>query len=350
MTNKATVSQPKVVAAKPSEPVIQAMKAILFSGRIVDTFMIYDLYNAAHRVERSQPKSTPQEKIPQESIGDDALSEFIEEYEWRTDAFCHKPTEAERLMLLDFAVNLDDSRAPAAQASATIQAAPRPTDDELWDATLRDRDAYHEWADKLADGIATHFGADIGEHSNQNLPWAEALEVIESAATIQEPVMVAEPSCTLPPPYGQMVFGELHVVPGYGAEQMRAMFEAGRAVPMVADPAGVARFDFEEWFDEHSMGVQLRLSKEFDEFKSAVHAHYSQAATVKAIPSEALEAAVKACEQVQARVIESNGGEAHYDDWSTMDEGIYAGAGYCIGKINALQIAAPLADKTGGGD
>jgi hypothetical protein len=56
----------------------------------------------------------------------------------------------------------------------------RPADDDLWDATLRDRDAYHEWADKLAEGIAKHFGIDIGEHSNQNLPWAEALEYIES--------------------------------------------------------------------------------------------------------------------------------------------------------------------------
>lgn len=60
----------------------------------------------------------------------------------------------------------------------------RPTDDDLWDATLRDRDTYHDWADKLADAIATHFGADIGEHSNMNCPWAEALEVIEAAAPV----------------------------------------------------------------------------------------------------------------------------------------------------------------------
>ena len=56
----------------------------------------------------------------------------------------------------------------------------RPTDDELWDKTLRDRDTYHEWADKLADAIAKHFGIEIGEHSNQNLPWAEALDHIEA--------------------------------------------------------------------------------------------------------------------------------------------------------------------------
>jgi len=72
--------------------------------------------------------------------------------------------------------------APPATTGAST--APRPTDDELWDATLRDRDAYHEWADKLADAIAKHFGVEIGEHSNQNLPWAEALEAIENAEQV----------------------------------------------------------------------------------------------------------------------------------------------------------------------
>ena len=70
---------------------------------------------------------------------------------------------------------------PATTGAST---AARPTDDELWDATLRDRDAYHEWADKLAEAIAKHFDVDIGEHSNQNLPWAEALEAIENAESV----------------------------------------------------------------------------------------------------------------------------------------------------------------------
>jgi len=47
--------------------------------------------------------------------------------------------------------------------------------------TIRDRDQYHEWADKLAEAIAKYFGSDIGEHSNVNCPWAEALDVIEEA-------------------------------------------------------------------------------------------------------------------------------------------------------------------------
>lgn len=63
----------------------------------------------------------------------------------------------------------------------------RPTDDELWDSTLRDRDNNQEWADKLAGAIAGHFGVDIGEHSNVNCPWHEALEAIESAPPAFQP-------------------------------------------------------------------------------------------------------------------------------------------------------------------
>lgn len=66
----------------------------------------------------------------------------------------------------------------AASMAGTI----RPTDDELWEQTIGERDNHHEWADKLANAIATYFGAEIGEHSNMNCPWAEALEVIEGAA------------------------------------------------------------------------------------------------------------------------------------------------------------------------
>lgn len=92
----------------------------------------------------------------------------------------------------DFVVNLpheaqehiNDACEQGVEGAGKFKAVPvfemRPTDDELWDATLRDRDTFHEWADKLAEGIATYFAIDIGEHSNQNLPWAEALEFIDS--------------------------------------------------------------------------------------------------------------------------------------------------------------------------
>lgn len=41
------------------------------------------------------------------------------------------------------------------------------------------RDGYHDWADKLAQAIAAHTGEEIGEHSNVNDPWANALELID---------------------------------------------------------------------------------------------------------------------------------------------------------------------------
>jgi hypothetical protein len=48
---------------------------------------------------------------------------------------------------------------------------------------IAERDNYHEWADKLADAIGTHLGKDVGEHSNCNNPWAEALSALEQAQT-----------------------------------------------------------------------------------------------------------------------------------------------------------------------
>lgn len=50
--------------------------------------------------------------------------------------------------------------------------------DQLWDQTLQERDRYHEVADSLAQAIAKHLGADIGEHSNLNCPWEQALEAL----------------------------------------------------------------------------------------------------------------------------------------------------------------------------
>ncbi|MDF3115833.1 hypothetical protein KPA94_20625 [Burkholderia semiarida] len=75
---------------------------------------------------------------------------------------------------------------------ALRRAAARPTDDELWDQTLRERDEYHEAADKLAAAIAKHFGVDIGEHSHVNCPWNEALEVIENAVSASALVGLTE--------------------------------------------------------------------------------------------------------------------------------------------------------------
>lgn len=48
-------------------------------------------------------------------------------------------------------------------------------------AILGERDRNEEWADKLAAAIAKHLGIDIGEHSNMNDPWANAIEALKAA-------------------------------------------------------------------------------------------------------------------------------------------------------------------------
>lgn len=46
------------------------------------------------------------------------------------------------------------------------------------DGLMKDRDQYLDMANKLADAIAKHFDVEIGEHSNMNCPWENALEWI----------------------------------------------------------------------------------------------------------------------------------------------------------------------------
>ena len=84
------------------------------------------------------------------------------------------------------------------QAQQVAEAVPnRPSDDKLWDQTLRERDRYHDVADRLAGAIAEYFGADIGEHSSANCPWDEAERVIEEAAPYQ-PTAQAAPASQVP--------------------------------------------------------------------------------------------------------------------------------------------------------
>lgn len=58
----------------------------------------------------------------------------------------------------------------------------RPTDDELWDQTVTERDNYHDMADRLANAIAEFFNLDIGEHSSANCPWMNALDQMPDRA------------------------------------------------------------------------------------------------------------------------------------------------------------------------
>lgn len=61
--------------------------------------------------------------------------------------------------------------------------------------TIRDRDAHHEAADELAAIIGTLTGTDIGEHSNANDPWHNAIEAGESliAAELREIIRAFKP-------------------------------------------------------------------------------------------------------------------------------------------------------------
>ena len=44
---------------------------------------------------------------------------------------------------------------------------------------IHQRDHAQDMADKLAHAIATKLKVDVGEHSNVNCPWENALEIIE---------------------------------------------------------------------------------------------------------------------------------------------------------------------------
>jgi len=90
-------------------------------------------------------------------------------------------TPYEDALLWPIGTNLFNDGQAKAMLEHCLKDVARPTDDDLWEQTLRYRDTYHEWADKLAEAIAKHFGVDIGEHSNMNCPWSEALDAIEFA-------------------------------------------------------------------------------------------------------------------------------------------------------------------------
>lgn len=76
-------------------------------------------------------------------------------------------------------------RAPS-PAQAQPVASQRPSDDDLWDQTLRERDYNAEIADKLADAIGEHLGRDVGEHSSGHCPWLAALEMLNEAQPVAD--------------------------------------------------------------------------------------------------------------------------------------------------------------------
>jgi hypothetical protein len=67
--------------------------------------------------------------------------------------------------------------------SATAAPAPQAPDDEEMQV-LEERDRAEEMCDELSRAIAQHLGVKIGEHSNLNQPWENALEAIRAAAPL----------------------------------------------------------------------------------------------------------------------------------------------------------------------
>jgi hypothetical protein len=134
----------------------------------------------------------------------------------------------------------------------------RPTDDELWDQTLRERDLYHEWADKLANAIAEHFNTYIGEHSNQNCPWAEALEVIERAHPATDGAKLADAAPAEKPIAWTDVVSAIRAVDAEAARR-------GEMFPQMADEHREDRratrrtVEMIEWYAKHGGAVAEKL-------------------------------------------------------------------------------------------
>ena len=78
-----------------------------------------------------------------------------------------KTVEAMEAQILNLVRERDEARAEVA------------ADEQI----IAQRDSYHEWADKLAHAIG---GLDVGEHSNINNPWQNAIEMAEALHTRAE--------------------------------------------------------------------------------------------------------------------------------------------------------------------
>lgn len=91
---------------------------------------------------------------------------------------------------LRFLAAVEDVRQELVDEAPAVAARQLQDLDNALTETIKDRDCYHEWADRLAGAIARHFGEDIGEHSNVNNPWAAALGVILDAGPMAGEVSI----------------------------------------------------------------------------------------------------------------------------------------------------------------
>lgn len=215
----------------------------------------------------------------------------------------------------------------AAQASATIQAAPGLTAGEFV---------------RLIHSVEKSLP---GEHPDVYLlaiaRKVEDAVLAKSAATIQEPVMVAEPVGVVLPEALVLYEAENENITGYNADQMRAMYRAGQAAPMVADPAGVA-VQIHQLRPEDIAAINDAAAMLDEEWPITAHQLRAiLAATVKAVPSEAQDA--ERYHWMRRTFVD--------DEFSWPDDVANATNGALLDKAIDRAIAnfaAPLADKTGG--
>lgn len=146
---------------------------------------IENQYAFARAIEREVAKAAPAAPVQTaepDQLTDEAIDEVFNAMPGGVDGWL------KQFGYRQFARSI--ARHTLVRVAASMAGTIRPTDDELWEQTIGERDCYHEWADKLANAIAKHFSAEIGEHSNMNCPWAEALEVIEAAPVQAEQAQV----------------------------------------------------------------------------------------------------------------------------------------------------------------
>lgn len=98
-----------------------------------------------------------------------------------------------RLKNTDTALGLEidaniDAKIRAEAAEAKLAQIEKKHDKEITEV-IKERDQCEAWADKLSHAIG---GTGIGEHSNINNPWANALEIAESADAVGELALKCE--------------------------------------------------------------------------------------------------------------------------------------------------------------
>lgn len=317
----------------------------------------------------SQPKSIGDDvmRIRDEVDWENGFVQLLEGYKHATDhGICSR--ESVQAQIIAYV----RSPASAAQASATIQAAPTGMHAaaDLIDAKAQKYLDDHAGTENDTGAVVFHYGESGRDYHSTLVELAEELRL---AATIQEPVMAAEP-------VGENINGPMtdaqkqearhlyrnlyHLGPDAMEDVVRFASVCGYvngrkdfaepAAPMVADPAGAesVRASFESWcirnnFSTNKWPDGVYLVSEtvgaWEGWQAAL------SATVKAVPSEALDK--KADRDAVYRKVLAMPDEMPCSVGPTICT-IPPAGWHCTrapgheGPCAAWPVAAPLADKT----